>query len=168
MTMNFYNEYTLCLGLIIPSFCEKLLTREETPWDSSVSRDFYTFFLHASHTNSCMLDELLKHNIELYNDLICLNLMPALYKTENITYENITTLVKVLEQVETGICHFLPKKFIFNKFYTLHCFKNDYKFSSKDIRPGRDFLVNPSKLLKYLQKQDLKIEFGKEDLDFCL
>ena len=162
--MTFYNEYTLCLGLIIPPFCEKLLKEGETPWASSVSRDFYTFFLHASHTNSCMIDELLKHNIELYNDLMCLNIMPELYKTENITYDNITTLVKVLEQVENGICHFLPKKFIFNKFYMLHCFKNDYKFSCA----RRDFLVNPSKLLKYLQKQDLKIEIGKENLDFCL
>lgn len=165
--MTFYNEYTLCLGLIIPSFCGKLLTEEETSWDSSVSRDFYTFFLHASHTNSSMIDELLRHNIELYNDLMCLNLMPAPYRIENITYDNIATLVKVLEQVENGICHFLPKKFIFNKFYTLHCFKNDYNFS-KDICARRDFLVNPNKLLKYLQKQDLKIEIGKENLDFCL
>ena len=167
MTMTFYNEYSLCLGLIIPSFCEKLLTREETPWDSSVSRDFYTFFLHASYTNSPMIDELLRHNIELYNDLMCLNIMPELYRTENITYKNITTLVEVLRQVENGIYQSIPKKAIFNKFYTLHCFKNDYKFS-KDIRAGRDFLVNPNKLLKYLQKQDLKIEFGKKDLDFCL
>ena len=36
------------------------------------------------------------------------------------------------------------------------------------MRAGRDFLVNTNKLLKYLQKQDLKIEIGKEDLDFCL
>lgn len=165
--MTFYNEYSLCLGLIIPSFCGELLKKEETPWSSSVSRDFYTFFLHASHTNSSMIDELLRHNIELYNDLMCLNIMPELYRIENITYENITTLVEVLRQVENGICHFLPKKFIFNKFYTLHCYKNDYKFS-KDIRAGRDFLVNPNKLLEYLQKQDLKIEFGKKDLDFCL
>ena len=165
--MTFYNEYTLCLGLLIPSFCGKLLTEEETPWDSSVSRDFYTFFLHASHTNSCMIDELLKHNIELYNDLMCLNIMPAPYRIENITYKNITTLVEVLRQIENGICHFLPKKFIFNKFYTLHCYSNDYKFY-KDMRAGRDFLVNTNKLLKYLQKQDLKIEIGKEDLDFCL
>ena len=161
--MTFYNEYTLCLGLIIPSFFFFLFTKEETPLVSSVSRNFYTFFLHASHTNSCMIDELLKHNIELYNDLMCLNIMPELYKTESITYKNIITLVKVLRQIENGICHFIPKKFIFNKFYTLHC----YKFS-KDMHPGRDFLINPSKLLKYLQKQDLKIEIGKEDLDFCL
>ena len=167
MTMNFYNEYTLCLGLIIPSFCEKLFIKEETSWDSSISRDFYTFFLHASHTRSYMIDELLKHNIELYNDLICLNIIPAPYKIENITYKNIATLVKVLEQVEKGIYQSIPKKVIFNKFYTLHCYKNDYKLP-KDIRAGRDFLVNPNKLLKYLQKRDLKIKFGKENLDFCL
>lgn len=165
--MTFYNEYTLCLGLIMPPFCRKLFIKEETPWDSSISRDFYTFFLHEFNTNSCMLDELLKHNIELYNGLICLNIMPELYRTENITYKNITTLIEVLRQVENGICQSIPKKAIFNKFYTLHCFKNDYKFS-KDLRAGRDFLVNPSKLLKYLQKQGLKIEFGKKDLDFCL
>ena len=165
--MTFYNEYILCLGLIIPPFCEKLLKEGETPWASSVSRDFYTFFLNASHTNSSMIDELLRHNIELYNGLMCLSIMPEPYKKENITYKNITTLVKVLEQVEKGICQSIPKKVIFNKFYTLFCYKNNYKVS-KDIRPGRDFLVNPSKLLKYLQKQDLKIEFGKEDLDFCL
>ena len=164
--MTFYNEYTLCLGLIMPSFCGELL-REKTPWCPSISRDFYTFFHNEFTTNSCMINELFRHNIELYNNLICLDIMPELYKTENIAYKNITTLVKVLEQVENSICHFLPKKFIFNKFYTLHCFKNDYKFS-KDIRAGRDFLVNPNKLLKYLQKQDLKIEIGKEDLDFCL
>ena len=165
--MTFYNEYSLCLGLIIPSFCGELLKKEETPWDSSVSRDFYTFFLNASHTNSSMIDELLRHNIELYNDLMCLNIMPEPYKKENITYKNITTLVKVLEQVEKGICQSIPKKVIFNKVYTLFCYKNNYKFS-KDIRAGRDFLVNPNKLLEYLQKQDLKIEFGKKDLDFCL
>ena len=165
--MTFYNEYTLCLGLIMPPFCRKLFIKEETTWDSSISRDFYTFFLHEFNTNSCMLDELLKHNIELYNDLICLNIMPELYRTENITYKNITTLVEVLKQVENGICQSIPKKAIFNKFYTLFCYKNNYKFS-KDISAGRDFLVNPNKLLKYLQKQDLKIEFGKEDLDFCL
>ena len=165
--MTFYNEYTLCLGLVMPPFCEELLKEEKTFWGPIVLRDVYAFFLHASHTNSCMIDELLKHNIELYNDLMCLNIMPELYKTENITYNNITTLVKVLEQVENGICQSIPKKFIFNKFYTLHCYKNDYKFS-KDMYPVRDFLVNPSKLLKYLQKQDLKIEMGKKDLDFCL
>lgn len=167
MTMTFYNEYTLCLGLIIPPFCEELLKEEETPWGSSVSRDFYTFFLHASHTNSCMIEELRKHNIELYNGLMCLNIMPELYRTENITYKNITTLVKVLRQIENNICHCLPKKYLFNKVYTLHCYKNNYKYS-RDIHPVRDFLVNPSKLLKYLQKQDLKIEMSKKDLDFCL
>ena len=165
--MIFYNEYTLCLGLIMPSFCGKLFEEEKTPWDSSASRDFYTFFLHASHTNSYMIDELHKHNIELYNNLMCLNIMPAPYRIENVTYKNIATLVKVLEQVENGIYQFISKKAIFNKFYTLHCYKNDYKFS-KDIRAGRDFLVNPNKLLKYLQKRDLKIKIGKENLDFCL
>ena len=87
--MTFYNEYTLCLGLIMPSFCGELLKEAETPWGSSVSRDFYTFFLHASHINSGMINELLRHNIELYNDLMCLNIMPELYKTENIAYKNI-------------------------------------------------------------------------------
>lgn len=165
--MPFYNEYTLCLGLIMPSFCRKLYIKEKTSWDSSISRDFYTFFLHEFNTNSCMLDESLKHNIELYNGLICLNIMPELYRTENITYKNITTLVEVLRQVENGIYQSIPKKAIFNKVYTLHCYKNVYKYH-KDIHAGRDFLVNPNKLLEYLQKQDLKIEFGKEDLDFCL
>ena len=165
--MTFYNEYSLCLGLIMPSFCGELFKKAETSWDSSVSRNVYIFFLHASHTSNCMLDELFRHNIELYNDLICLNIMPEPYKTENITYKNITTLVKVLRQVENGICQSIPKKYIFNKVYTLHCYKNDYNFS-KDTYAGRDFLVNPSKFLKYLQKQDLKIEMGKKDLDFCL
>lgn len=165
--MTFYNDYTLCLGLIIPSFCGKLFIKKETPWESSISRDFYTFFLHASHTNSSMIDELLRHNIELYNDLMCLNIMPEPYKIETITYKNITALVEVLEQVEKGVYQSIPKKAIFNKFYTLHCYKNYYKLS-EDMYAKRDFLVNPSKLLKYLQKQDLKIEIGKEDLDFCL
>lgn len=165
--MTFYNDYTLCLGLIMPSFCGKLFIKKETPWESSISRDFYTFFLHASHTNSSMIDELLRHNIELYNDLMCLNIMPEPYKIETITYENITALVEILEQVEKGVYQSIPKKAIFNKFYTLHCYKNYYKLS-EDMYAKRDFLVNPSKLLKYLQKQDLKIEIGKEDLDFCL
>lgn len=30
------------------------------------------------------------------------------------------------------------------------------------------FYNNYTLLLKYLQKQDLKIEIGKKDLDFCL
>lgn len=165
--MPFYNEYSLCLGLIIPSFCGELLKKEETYWDSSISRDVYTFFLHAPHTSSCMLYELFRHNIELYNDLICLNIMPKPYKIETITYKNIVTLIEVLKQVEKGIYQSIPKKAIFNKFYTLHCYKNYYKLS-EDMYAKRDFLVNPSKLLKYLQKQDLKIEIGKENLDFCL
>ena len=75
-----------------------------------------------------------------------------------------------MNKFNINICYIITislKKYIFNKVYTLHCYKNNYKYS-RDIYPVRDFLVNPSKLLKYLQKQDLKIEMGKKDLDFCL
>ena len=164
--MPFYNYYTLSLGIIIPSFCIKLLNKKDNPWRRiNFMRDLVVWDFNSKDQNHLVVTELPKHGIYLDNDLIYLKITPPHFNPDDITLADLHELIGILKEVQDCIYQSLSKKAIIKKFYLLYCCALSF---NKHEETFNSFIVDPDKLLIYLKLHHLKIEIGKKDLDFCL
>ena len=164
--MPFYNNYTLSLGIIIPSFCIKLLNKKDNPWRRvNFMRNLNVWGFNSRDQNHLVVTELPKHGIYLDNDLIYLNINPFRFNPYGVTLEYLYELIGLMKEAQNCIYQSLSKKAIIKEFYLLYC-----QDLSADRYKGTftSFIVDPDKLLIYLKSHNLKIEIGKKDLDFCL
>ncbi len=164
--MPFYNYYTLSLGIIIPSFCIKLLNKKDNPWRRvNFMRDLVVWDFNSKDQNHLVVTELPKHGIYLDNDLVYLKITPPHFNPDDITLVDLHELIGILKEVQDCIYQSLSKKAIIKKFYLLYCCALSF---NKHEETFNSFIVDPDKLLIYLKSHNLKIEIGKENLDFCL
>lgn len=162
--MPFYNNYSLSLGIIIPSFCIKLLNKKDNPWRrSKFMRKLMVRNFNSKDQNSLIVTELPKHGIYLDNDLIYLDINTFYYNPYSMTLEYLYELIELLKEAQNCIYQSLSKKTIIKEFYLLYC-----QDLSGDKYKGtfNSFIVDPDKLLIYLKSHNLKIETGRNDYDF--
>ena len=162
--MPFYNKYTLSLGIVIPSFCIKLLNKKDNPWRRvNFMRDLSVWDFNSRDQNFLVVTELPKHGIYLDNDLIYLDINPFRFNPYGVTLEYLYGLIGLLKEAQNCIYQSLSKKAIIKEFYLLYCqdlSANRYKGTFNS------FIVDPDKLLIYLESHNLKIETGRNDYDF--
>ena len=164
--MPFYNNYTLSLGIIIPSFCIKLLSKKDNPWRrNKFMQELIVRNFNSKDQNHLIVTELPKHGIYLDNDLIYLDINPLHVNPYSVTVEFLCKLIGLLKEAQNCIYQSLSKKAIIKELYLLYC--QDLSVN-KFEETFNSFIVDPDKLLIYLKSHNLKIEIGKEDLDFCL
>ena len=164
--MPFYNNYSLSLGIIIPSFCIKLLNKKDNPWRRvNFMRDLIVWDFNSRNQNHLVVTELTKHGISLDNDLIYIKITPPCFNPDDVTLVDLHELIGILKEVQDCIYQSLSKKAIIKEFYLLYC--QDLSVQKYE-ETFTSFIVDPDKLLIYLKLHNLKIEIGKEDLDFCL
>ena len=162
--MPFYNNYTLSLGIIIPSFCIKLLNKKDNPWRrSKFMRKFIVRNFNSKDQNSLIVTELPKHSIYLDNDLIYLDINPFRFNPYGVTLEYLCKLIGLLKEAQNCIYQSLSKKAIIKEFYLLYC--QDLSVNKYE-QTFNSFIVDPDKLLIYLKSHNLKIEIGRNDYDF--
>ena len=162
--MPFYTNYALSLGIIIPSFCIKLLNKKDNPWRrSKFMRKLIVRNFNSKDQNSLIVTELPKHGIYLDNDLIYLDINTFYFNPYSVTLEYLYELIGLLKEAQNCIYQSLSKKAIIKEFYLLNCQDlsvNKYK------ETFNSFIVDPDKLLIYLKSHNLKIEIGRNDYDF--
>ena len=164
--MPFYNNYTLSLGIIIPSFCTELLNKKDNPWHRIIfMRDLSVYDFTSKDHKRLVVTELPRHGIYLDNDLIYLDINPLHVNPYSVTLEYLYELIGLLKEAQNCIYQSLSKKAIIKELYLLYC--QDLSVN-KFEETFNSFIVDPDKLLIYLKSHNLKIEIGKEDLDFCL
>lgn len=164
--MPFYNNYSLSLGIIIPSFCIKLLNKKDNPWHrGKFMRKLIVRNFNSKDQNNLIVTELPKHGIYLDNDLIYLDINLLYFNPYNVTLDYLYELIGLLKEAQNCIYQSLSKKAIIKEFYLLIC--QDLSVN-KFEETFNSFIVDPDKLLIYLKSHNLKIEIGKKDLDFCL
>lgn len=120
---------------------------------------------NSKDQNCLVVTELPKHGIYLDNDLIYLNINLLYFNPNDVTLVDLHELIGILKEVQDCIYQSLSKKAIIKEFYLLYC--QDLSVSKYE-QTFNSFIVDPDKLLVYLKSHNLKIEIGKEDLDFCL
>lgn len=120
---------------------------------------------NSKDQNCLVVTELPKHGIYLDNDLIYLDINLLYFNPNDVTLVDLHELIEILKEVQDCIYQSLSKKAIIKEFYLLYC--QDLSVSKYE-QTFNSFIVDPDKLLVYLKSHNLKIEIGKEDLDFCL
>ena len=164
--MPFYNYYTLSLGIIIPSFCIKLLNKKDNLWHRvNFMRDLMVWDFNSKDQNHLVVTELPKHGIYLNNDLVYLKITPPHFNPDDVTFVDLHESIGILKEVQDCIYQSLSKKAIIKEFYLLYCCVLSFNKHEETLN---SFIVDPDKLLIYLKSHNLKIEIGKENLDFCL
>ena len=162
--MPFYNAYTLSLGIIIPSFCIKLLNKKDNPWRRvNFMRDLVVWDFNNKDQNHLVVTELPKHGIYLDNDLIYLKITPPHFNAYDVTLVDLHEIIGILKEVQDCIYQSLSKKAIIKEFYLLYCCALSF---NKHEEAFNSFIVDPDKLLIYLKSHNLKIEIGRNDYDF--
>lgn len=162
--MPFYNNYSLSLGIIIPSFCIKLLNKKDKPWRrNKFMRKLIVRNFNSKDQNCLVVTELPKHGIYIDNDLIYLDINLLYFNPYNVTLEYLYELIELLKKVQDCIYQSLSKKAIIKEFYLLYC--QDLSVN-KFEETFNSFIVDPDKLLIYLKLHNLKIEIGRNDYDF--
>ena len=162
--MPFYNNYALSLGIIIPSFCIKLLNKKDNPWHrNKFMQELIVRNFNSKDQNHLIVTELPKHGIYLDNDLIYLDINPLLFNLYSVTLEYLYELIGLLKKAQNCIYQSLSKKAIIKEFYLLNC--QDLS-ADKFEQTFNSFIVDPDKLLIYLKSHNLKIETGRNDYDF--
>ena len=162
--MPFYNNYSLSLGIIIPSFCIKLLNKKDKPWcRNKFMRKLIVRNFNSKDQNHLIVTELPKHGIYLDNDLTYLDINLLYFKSYNVTLEYLYELIKLLKGAQNYIYQSLSKKAIIKEFYLLNC--QDLSVNKYE-QTFNSFIVDPDKLLIYLKSHNLKIETGRNDYDF--
>lgn len=162
--MPFYNNYTLSLGIIIPSFCIKLLNKKDNPWRRvNFMRDLIVCDFNSRDQNHLVVTELSKYGISLDNNLVYTKIIPPCFNPNDVTLVDLHELIGILKEVQDCIYQSLSKKAIIKEFYLLSC--QDLSVS-KFEEAFTSFIVDPDKLLIYLKSHNLKIEIGKNDYDF--
>ena len=162
--MPFYNNYTLSLGIIIPSFCIKLLNKKGNPWRrSKLMQKLIVRNFNSKDQNNLIVTELSKHGIYLDNDLIYLDVNTLYFNPYSMTFEYLYKLIGLLKEAQNCIYQSLSKKAIIKEFYLLNC--QDLSVD-KFEQTFTSFIVDPDKLLIYLVSHNLKIETGRNDYDF--
>ena len=162
--MPFYNNYSLSLGIIIPSFCTELLNKKDNPWRRvNFMQDLIVWDFNSRNQNRLVVTELPKHGIYLDNDLIYIKITPLRFNSSNVTLVDLHELAGLLKEAQNCIYQSLSKKAIIKEFYLLYC-----QDLSADKYKGtfNSFIVDPDKLLIYLESHNLKIETGRNDYDF--
>ena len=120
--MPFYNNYTLSLGIIIPSFCIKLLNKKGNPWRrSKFMRKLIVRNFNSKDQNSLIVTELPKHGIYLDNDLIYLDINTFYFNPYSVTLEYLYELIELLKEAQNCIYQSLSKKAIIKEVYLLNC-----------------------------------------------
>ena len=164
--MPFYSNYNLSLGIIIPSFCTELLNKKDNPWHRIIfMRDLSVYDFTSKDHRRLVVTELPKHGIYLDNDLIYIKITPHCFNPDDVTLVDLHELIGILKEVQNCIYQSLSKKAIIKEFYLLYC--QDLSVNKYE-ETFNSFIVDPDKLLIYLKSHNLKIEVGKENLDFCL
>lgn len=128
-------------------------------------RDLTVWNFNSKDQNCLVVTELPKHGIYLDNDLIYLDINLLYFNPNDVTLVDLHELIGILKEVQDCIYQSLSKKAIIKEFYLLYC--QDLSVSKYE-QTFNSFIVDPDKLLVYLKSHNLKIEIGKEDLDFCL
>lgn len=164
--MPFYNNYSLSLGIVIPSFCIKLLNKKDNPWRRiSFIRDLIVYDFTSKDQNFLVATELPKHDIYLNNDLVYLKITSPCFNPNDVTLVDLHELIGILKGVQNCIYQSLSKKAIIKEFYLLYC--QDLSVDKYE-QTFTSFIVDPDKLLVYVKLHNLKIETGRNDYDFCL
>ena len=162
--MPFYNKYTLSLGIVIPSFCIKLLNKNDNPWRrNKFMRELIVRIFNSKDQNHLIVTELPKHGIYLDNDLIYIKITPPRFNSSNVTLVDLHELIGILKEVQDCIYQSLSKKAIIKEFYLLYC--QDLSVNKYE-QTFTSFIVDPDKLLIYLKLHNLKIETGRNDYEF--
>ena len=162
--MPFYNNYSFSLGIIIPSFCIKLLNKKDNPWcRSKFMRKLIVRNFNSRNQNHLVVTELPKHGIYLDNDLIYIKVTPHCFNPDDVTLVDLHELIEILKEVQNCIYQSLSKKAIIKELYLLYC--QDLSVN-KYVETFNSFIVDPDKLLVYLESHNLKIETGRNDYDF--
>lgn len=162
--MPFYNKYSLSLGIVIPSFCIKLLNKKDNPWRRvNFMRDLIVWDFNSRDQNHLVVTELTKHGISLDNDLIYIKITPPCFNPDDVTLVDLHELIGILKEVQDCIYQSLSKKAIIKEFYLLYC--QDLSVDKYE-QTFNSFIVDPDKLLIYLKSHNLKIETGRNDYDF--
>lgn len=162
--MPFYNNYALSLGIIIPSFCIKLLNKKDNPWHrNKFMRKLIVRNFNSKDQNNLIVTELSKHGIYLDNDLIYLDINLLYFNPYNVTLKYLYELTGLLKEAQNCIYQSLSNKAIIKEFYLLIC--QDVSVN-KFEEVFTSFIVDPDKLLIYLKSHNLKIEIGRNDYDF--
>ena len=162
--MPFYTNYALSLGIIIPSFCIKLLNKKDNPWRrSKFMRKLMVRNFNSKDQNSLIVTELPKHGIYLDNDLIYLDINTFYFNPYSVTLESLYKLIELLKEAQNCIYQSLSKKAIIKELYLLNC--QDLSVNKYE-ETFNSFIVDPDKLLIYLESHNLKIETGRNDYDF--
>ena len=162
--MSFYNNYSLSLGIIIPSFCIKLLNKKDNPWHrNKFMRKLIVRNFNSKDQNHLIITELPKHDIYLDNDLIYLDINPLYFNPYSVTLEYLYKLIELLKEAQNCIYQSLSKKAIIKELYLLYC--QDLSVDKYE-QTFNSFIVDPDKLLIYLKSHNLKIETGRNDYDF--
>ena len=162
--MPFYNNYSLSLGIIIPSFCIKLLNKKDIPWRRcKFMRKLIVRNFNSKDQNCLIVNALPKHGIYLDNDLIYLDINLLHVNPYSVTLEYLYELIGLLKEAQNCIYQSLSKKAIIKEFYLLNC---QDLLVDKFGETFNSFIVDPDKLLIYLESHNLKIEIGRNDYDF--
>ena len=162
--MPFYTNYALNLGIIIPSFCIKLLNKKDNPWRrNKFMRELIVRNFNSKDQNNLIVTELSKHGIYLDNDLIYLDINTFYFNSYSVTLKYLHELIELLKEAQNCIYQSLSKKAIIKELYLLYC--QDLSVN-KFEETFNSFIVDPDKLLIYLKSHNLKIETGRNDYDF--
>ena len=162
--MPFYNNYALSLGIILPSFCIKLLNKKGNPWRrSKFMRKLIVRNFNSKDQNNLIVTEVSKHGIYLDNDLIYLDINTFYFNPYSVTLEYLYELIELLKEAQNCIYQSLSKKAIIKELYLLYC--QDLSVNKYE-QTFNSFIVDPDKLLIYLKLHNLKIEIGRNDYDF--